>query len=223
QAHDHREPAGFRTDPVDEMAPGQPNDVLAGHQRPLNGENCTVILTDVVAFGAHKRTDTDRNIIREALHSMIQAAMQGFPGARLEDRGDGILIVIPPDVPPDVPTARAIDQLLRVLPQALDQHNSSYRNPAQFQLRLSVNVGPVTSDAMGVDGEALIVAARMVEAPALKEAFTGSTVRLGVIVSPFVYDTVVKHDQDRNYVASYSRVPVEVKESRTTAWMMLVG
>jgi hypothetical protein len=217
--HGHRDPAGFRADPVDGMATGERNDVPAGHQRSLNGENCTVILTDVVAFGAHRRIDTDRSIIREALHSMIQAAMQGFPDARLEDRGDGVLIVIPPDVP----TARTMDQLLRVLSRALDQHNSSHRNPAQFQLRLSVNVGPVTSDAMGVSGEALIVAARMVEAPALKEAFTGSTARLGVIVSPFVYDTVVKHDQDRDYVASYSQVPVEVKESRTTAWMMLVS
>ena len=69
----------------------------------------------------------------------------------------------------------------------------------------------------------MIFAARMVEAPALKEAFTGSTARLGVIVSPFVYDTVVRHDQDRDYVASYSQVRVEVKESSTTAWMMLVS
>jgi hypothetical protein len=217
--YDHRDSAGPGADPVDGMATGQPIDVPTGHQRSLNGENCTVILTDVVAFGAHKRTDTDRSIIRKALYSMIQAAMQGFPDARLEDRGDGVLIVIPPDVP----TARAMDQLLHVLPRALDQHNRSQRNPAQFQLRLSVNVGPVVSDAMGVSGEALIVAARLVEAPALKEAFTGSTARLGVIVSPFVYDTVVRHDQDQHYVASYSQVPVEVKESRTTAWMMLVG
>ena len=217
--NDHRDSAGFRADPFDGIATDQPKDVPTGHQRLLHGENCTVILTDVVAFGAHKRTDTDRSIIRKALYSMMQAAVQGFSDARLEDRGDGVLIVIPPDVP----TARALDQLFRVLPRELGQHNSSHRNPAQFQLRLSVNVGPVTSDSMGISGEALIVAARMVEAPALKEAFTGSTARLGVIVSPFVYDTVVRHDQDRDYVASYSQVRVEVKESITTAWMMLVS
>jgi CRP-like cAMP-binding protein len=217
--HHPRNPTGSRAAPVNGMAAGQPNGVPAGHQRSLNGENCTVILTDVVAFGARKRTDTDRSIIRETLYNMMKAGMQGFSGARLEDRGDGILIVIPPDVP----TTKAIDQLLRVLPRALDQHNSSQHNPAQFQLRLSVSVGPVASDAMGVTGEAIIAAARMVEAPAFKEAFTGSTVRLGVIVSPFVYDTVIRHDQDQDYVASYSPVPVEVKESRTTAWMMLIG
>lgn len=216
--YDHRDRAGSRTAPADGTATGQSNGVPARHQQSLKGENCTVILTDVVGFGAHKRTDTDRGIIRKALYSMIQAAMQGFPGARLEDRGDGVLIVIPPNVS----TARAMDQLLRVLPRALDQHNSSHRDPAQFQLRLSVNVGPVTSDGMGVAGEAIIVAARMVEAPAFKEAFAGTTACLGIIVSPFVFDTVVRHDQDQRYVASYSPVPVEVKESHTTAWMTLI-
>jgi TIR domain/Cyclic nucleotide-binding domain len=215
--YDHREPPGSYAAP-DGTATSQPYGGPAGDRQSLKGENCTVILTDVVAFGAHERTDTDRRIIRMANYSTIQTAMQGFPGARLEDRGDGVLIVIPPDVS----TARAMDQLLRVLPRALDRHNGSHHKPAQFQLRLSVNVGPVTSDGMGVAGEAIIFAARMVEAPAFKAAITGSTAGLGIIVSPFVYDTVIRHDQDQHYVASYSQVPVEVKESRTTAWMTLI-
>ena len=185
---------------------------------PLTGENCTVILTDVVAFSARMRTDGDRLTIRKSLSSMIQAAIHGYSGVRSEDRGDGILIVIPPEFP----TAKIMNQLLRVLPPALDQHNRSHRDPAQFQLRLSVNVGPVVSDDMGVSGEAIIVAARIVEAPAFKEAFIESTARLGIIVSPFVYDTVVRHDQDEDYVASYFPVPVRVKEYRATAWMMLM-
>ncbi len=189
-----------------------------GTDKLLTGENCTVILTDVVAFSAHKRTDADRLTIRKALSNIMHAAIGGYSGVRLEDRGDGILIVIPAEVP----TAKIMDQLLRVLPSGLDRHNSSHRSSAQFQLRLSVNVGPVVSDEMGVSGEAIIVAARIVEAPAFKEAFTGSTARLGIIVSPFVYDTVVRHDQDEAYVASYFPVPVEVKEYHATAWMMLM-
>jgi TIR domain/Cyclic nucleotide-binding domain len=207
-----------RAAPADGTATSQPNNAPARDQRPLTGENCTVIFTDVVAFGAHKRTNTDRMIIRNALHGIIQAAIQGFPGARFETRGDGDLIVIPPDVS----TARAMDQMLRVVPRALDQHNSSHPDSAQFQLRLSVDVGPVTSDGMGVDGEAIIVAARMVEALAFKRALAKSPACLGIIVSPFVYDTVVKHDQDRNYVASYSQVIVRVKEYRTAAWITLI-
>ena len=220
--NDQVDAVGFRGAPLDGaagMPASQASDVPAGHQPSLNGENCTVILTDVVAFGARKRTDEDRLIIRRTLSSMIRVATEGFSGIRSEDRGDGILLV----VPPGISTARTMAQLLRVIPPALDQHNSSHRNPAQIQLRLSVNVGPVVSDIMGVSGEAIIVAARLVEAPVFKEAFTGSTARLGVIVSPFVYDTVVRHDRDKDYVSRYLPVPVEVKESRTSAWMMLLS
>jgi hypothetical protein len=218
----HKNPAGYRTSPVDgtgEMSMARSAGTAAGGHPALNGENCTVVLTDVVGFGAIKRTDEDRLLIRRALSGMIEAVGEGFPGIRAEDRGDGILLV----VPPDIPTAQTMSQLLGVIPRALERHNSSHGDPAQIQLRLSVNVGPVVSDVMGVSGEAIIVAARMVEATAFKEAFTGSSARLGVIVSPFVYDSVVRHDQDKDYVARYCPVPIEVKEFATTAWMTLIS
>ena len=214
--HDNGDRANFRTGPG-RIATDQPDGFTAEHPQPLQGENCSVILTDVVAFGASMRTDRDRLIIREALSRMTNAALQGMPDAWSEDRGDGILTVIPPNVS----TAKALDRLIHELPRALDRHNSSQRSSARFQLRLAVNVGPVVSDTMGVSGEAIIVTARLVEAPDFKQALARSTANLGVIASPFVYETVIRHGQDPSYVASYSQVPVEVKESRTTAWMKL--
>ena len=215
--HDNGDRANFRTGPAGRIATDQPDGFTAEHPQPLQGENCSVILTDVVAFGASMRTDRDRLIIREALSRMTNAALQGMPDAWSEDRGDGILTVIPPNVS----TAKALDRLIHELPRALDRHNSSQRSSARFQLRLAVNVGPVVSDTMGVSGEAIIVTARLVEAPDFKQALARSTANLGVIASPFVYETVIRHGQDPSYVASYSQVPVEVKESRTTAWMKL--
>jgi hypothetical protein len=182
----------------------------------LTGENCTVFLTDVVEFGARTRTDSDRLLIREALFRMTQAAMKPIPDARSEDRGDGFLTVIPPPVS----TARVIDLVLKVFPAALEQHNSSQRESARFKLRLALNVGPVVSD-MGVSGEAIIVAARLLEARQFKDAITKSTASLGVIASPFVYETAIRHSTDPLEVASYTEVPVQVKESDTTAWMKL--
>jgi hypothetical protein len=202
-------------------APG--NNYPAGYSRkrrqPLNGENCTVFLTDVVDFGARSRTDSDRLLIREVLFKMTQAAMQDFPDAQSEDRGDGFLTV----VPPNASTARVLDQLLKEMPAALELHNSIQREAAQFKLRLAVNVGPVMSHMNGVSGEAIIVAARLVEAPNFKKALARSTARLGLIASPFVYETVVRHASDRREMASYAQVPVEVKETETTAWMKLFG
>ena len=217
-SHIHSGPTDF-TPPIDSTSTGQPIGTPSRYQQALRGENCTVVITDVVAFGARKRTAEDRLIIREALSDMTQAATQGLGGARAEDRGDGILIVIPPNVP----TTQALDQLLLALPDALHRHNNNQHNPAQIQLRLAIDVGPVVSDTMGVSGEALIAAARLVEAPAFKEAFVGSTACLGIIVSQFVYDTVIKQSRDQDYVTSYSKVAVEVKEFHTTAWMKLIN
>jgi hypothetical protein len=183
--------------------------------QPLNGENCTVFLTDVVGFGARTRTDTDRRLIRAGLFTMTRAALEDVEDVQLEDRGDGFLTV----VPPNVSTARVMDQLLSKLLAALELHNSTAHTPARFQLRLAVNVGPVVSDAAGVTGEAIIVAARLVEAPQFKRAVEGSSASLGVIASPFVYETVIRHSRNPDYTP----VPVEVKESNTTAWMKLFG
>jgi CRP-like cAMP-binding protein len=200
----------------------QPRDMHSAEysaKRPqrLNGENCTVFLTDVVDFGARTRTDGDRLLIREALFKMTQKAMRGFPDAQSEDRGDGFLTV----VPPNTSTARVLNQLMNEVPAALELHNGTQAEQARFKLRLAVNVGPVVSHMNGVSGEAIIVAARLVEAQDFKDALAGSTASLGVIASPFVYETVLRHGSDPHEVASYSQVPVEVKETDTTAWMKL--
>ena len=48
------------------------------------------------------------------------------------------------------------------------------------------------TDTMGVSGEAIIIAARLVEAPLLKEPAKGTAI-LGVIASTFIYESVLRH------------------------------
>ena len=93
----------------------------------LEGQNCTVVVTDVTAFGARSRSDEDRRAIRGALYNLMQTVLPA-PLARLEDRGDGFLAVIPPAVP----TAKVIGQLLEELPAALDLYNSTVADPPGF-------------------------------------------------------------------------------------------
>ena len=221
--HDNGGRDRFRAGPASSMAvTDQPGNDLAAehsqqHPQPFNGENCTVLLSDVVAFGARTRNDKDRRIIREALFGMTHLALRGIPDVWSEDRGDGLLTV----VPPSVSTGRVLDQVLKKLLTALEWHNFAQRDSARFQLRFAVNVGPVVSDTMGVSGEAIIVVARLVEASSFKQAIAKSTASLGVIASPFVYETVIRHGSNPSDVGAYSQVPVEVKESYTTAWIKL--
>jgi hypothetical protein len=79
----------------------------------------------------------------------------------------------------------------------------------------------VTSDAMGVNGEAIIIAARMLDAPIFKKAIATNAADLGVIASRFVYDTAIRHTLNPLDLAGYSQVLVEVKGLTIPAWMRL--
>lgn len=199
----------------------EPAEMLTGfrssYPRLLKGENCTVILSDVTGFGARTRTDEDRRVIREALFRITHVVLQELPHVwSWDDRGDGLLTV----VPPNVPTTKIIKHLHKELPAALEEHNRAYPESARIQLRVAINVGPVVTDAMGVSGEAIIIAARLVEAPLLKEAMDQARAALGVIASTFIYENVLRHAPG---LSGYSQVRVEVKESSTLAWMKLFG
>jgi hypothetical protein len=185
----------------------------------LTGENCTVLRTDVVAFGALNRNDRDRRIIRRASLEMMQASLGHLWDSCIsEDRGDGLLIV----VPPMVPTTRIMERLDRELPRELLLHNRTYSESVRIKLRVAANVGPVMGDLIGVSGEAIIRTARLNEAPVLKEAMASADASLGIIVSAFIYDTVIRHAAGLMDVDGYEEVEVNVKESHMSAWMRLV-
>jgi Cyclic nucleotide-binding domain len=188
-------------------------------QRMLAGENCTVLLTDVVGFGAHSRNDGDRRIIRRASLDMTRRSLGHVWEACIsEDRGDGLLIV----VPPRIPTTEVMERLHRELPGELRQHNRTYGNSVRIQLRVAVNVGPVMSDALGMSGEAIIRTARLLDAPVLKEVMASTGANLGIIASVFVYETVIRHAEGWTDPDKYEMVQVSVKESSMPAWMQLI-
>jgi CRP-like cAMP-binding protein len=197
----------------EDFAPQRP----PGRQEALSGENCTVMLFYVVEAD-QRRTTGDRLLIREALWRMTAEALQGIPGVWSFESGDGLLTV----VPPSIPTTEVMARILRELPGAIERHNSSHHASANFQLQLAVNVGPVFGDAGEVSGEAIDVASLLLEAPHFKQAIVDSSASLGIIISPFIYETFIRPGSDLNEVASYTQTPVEIRKSSTTAWMRVI-
>ncbi len=186
----------------------------------LYGENCTIVLSDVAAFGALTRNDDDRLIIRKELLAMTYAALPGdlWDACRCEDRGDGLLLV----APPSIPTTKVVECVLAALPGALRRHNRTYGPAARIQLRLAVDVGPVVSDPLGVSGEAIIRTARLLDAQELKKGVAEKDANLGVIVSSFVYDNAIRQCGGSVDPADYRKVHVQVKETSAFAWMQLI-
>lgn len=183
------------------------------------GQNCTVLLTDVVGFGALNRTDHDRAIIRREGLEMMQASLgRWWDGCISQDRGDGLLIV----APPAIPTADVITCVNDELPRRLRLHNRTYSTSARIHLRVAAHVGPIIGDPLGLSGATIIRTARMVEAPVLKEAMSETGAGLGIMVSEFVHEIAIAHAADFIDAGEYKRVEVANKEFVGAAWMRLV-
>jgi CRP-like cAMP-binding protein len=183
------------------------------------GENCTVLLTDVVGFGALNRTDHDRRIIRREGLEMMQASLGPLWEACIsQDRGDGLLIV----APPPIPTAEVIECINDELPRRLRLHNRTYSVSARIHLRVAAHVGPIIGDLLGLSGGTIIRTARLVEAPVLKEAMTTTGAGLGFMVSEFVHEIAIAAAGDFIDAVEYKRVEVSNKEFIGSAWMRLV-
>ena len=190
----------------------------------LTGQLCPIVLTDIIGFSAQLRSDEDRLTLRRTMYDMLQRA---FEAARLpwrdlhrEDRGDGTLIVIPPDTPATAVTAQALGHLAA----ALRQHNQSASDALRMQLRVALHAGPVIRDAQGVTGNAINQTARLVQARTLRKHLNETQADLGVIVSAYIYDNVIRqHDGPPMAAADYRKVRFRVKESALTAWIHLTG
>lgn len=196
----------------------------SGPAARLTGQLCPIMLTDITAFSAHRRSDEDRLALRRTMYDMLQRA---FEAARLpwrdlhkEDRGDGTLIVIPPDTPATAVAAQALGHLAA----ALGQHNQSASDALRMQLRVALHAGPVIRDAQGVTGNAINQTARLVQARPLQKRLNETQADLGVIVSAYIYDNVIwQHDGQPMAAADYRKIRFRVKESALTAWIHLTG
>jgi hypothetical protein len=185
-----------------------------------SGQNCTIVLVDVANFSASTRSDRDRRRIRAVLYQIAQSLFDN-PDRRhdyhCEDRGDGILLIVPPRVPTNSIVNRILDNMVTLL----RQHNSTAEAATRIQLRVALDVGPVVSDAHGVDGLAIIYAARLLDAPVLKRHLAETGADLGFITSAFVYGTIIRPNPGPVDPTVYQQLKCRVKRQALNAWMYI--
>ncbi|TDC81972.1 tetratricopeptide repeat protein [Actinomadura sp. 7K507] len=175
---------------------------------------------DVQGYGG--RTNPDQLTVRRGLFEALSEALagSGVPEVSFEseDRGDGALIIVHPDVPKE----RLAGPFPPKLAAALERHNGSAPPGARIKIRVALHAGEVLYDAHGVTGSAIVTACRLLDADPLKDALRDSPGAVGLIASDWFYQEVVRQcptcDAD-----TYRPVAVSVKETHTRGWIRLVG
>lgn len=178
----------------------------------------TIVVVDVEGFGAPSRNNRHQVAVRDGLYRALVGAFEkadiDWSRCRHEDRGDGVLILAPPDLPKSL----FAEFLPGALVEALRDHNSRHPDEERIRLRMALNAGDVTEDENGVSGTAVNLTFRLVETPRLKTALKESKGLLAVISSGYFYDDVMRHSPPCD-LATFQRVHVVVKETDTYAWI----
>jgi CRP-like cAMP-binding protein/tetratricopeptide (TPR) repeat protein len=185
--------------------------------------NCSIVFTDVAGFSDPVRNDGDRDVVRAAMYEILRSCFDaaGVPwaGCYREDRGDGAVIV----VPPTISTQRLVDPLLAELAGRLRQYNRRASEVVRIQLRVALHVGPVGRDSEGLTGQAVIAAARIVDAPVIKARLAAEQADLIFAASDYVYDHVVRNCGGQVDPVTFEHMECQVKETHVSAWAYLAG
>ncbi|CAM3396469.1 PD40 domain-containing protein [Kibdelosporangium persicum] len=174
----------------------------------------TVLVVDVEKFSDRKNAE-QRNVRNAVYAALAHALGSHWSACHREDRGDGVFILAPADVPKQLFVERMPGRLV----EALTRHNEGHVTGEQIRLRMAVHAGEVLLDAHGATGVAINHTFRLLDASPLKDALAGSVGVLAVITSDWFFREVVWHsaaDETR-----YRPKHIRVKETDALGWICL--
>ena len=96
----------------------------------------TIVVVDVEGFGDQRRTNRDQVTIRDGLYRAMREAFGragiAWDDCGHEDRGDGVFVLVPAEVPKGL----LAESLPSALVTALHAHNDTHSGPEQIRLSL---------------------------------------------------------------------------------------
>ena len=204
----------------------------AGHAQPApagsrppdaHGQFCGLFAVDVAGFTNPCRDEHVQLYVREKMYRILECAFDGagilWSSCRHEDRGDGVLVVVPPVTPVDGladPLPERLCGLIRV-------HNRLSSEDARIQLRAAAHVGRVYHDGHGFAGDAASHLFRLLDAPRLKQLLAAADSDLAFIASEDFYRTVICRHPTLVDPAAFQRVAVDLKHATAAGWAQLLG
>ena len=187
------------------------------------GHLCGLFAVDIAEFNGLRRDDDIQIYVHKSLYEMLQAAFDRsdvpwFSCAH-EDRGDGVLVI----VPPMIPVAGLVDPIPERLRRLIRRHNRVSCEAARIQLRVAAHIGPVHNDGHGFVGRDVNLLCRLLDARSLKRTLAQSGAEVAFITSGYVYENVIRRYPSLVDPALFQPLSVRVKETRTHAWAYVLG
>jgi tetratricopeptide (TPR) repeat protein len=181
-----------------------------------------ILIVDVEKFGDPARTNAHQLAVRDGMYKALQEAFArtgiGWADCEVEDRGDGILVL----VPPAVPKSWLVVSVPARLTELLARHNDACPAQAQIRLRMALHAGEVHRDEHGFVGSSINRAFRLIESPASRTALRQSSGVVALIVSDWFYEEVVRHHPGAA-PSRFEGVRVVMKETEMAAWVRVLG
>jgi hypothetical protein len=188
---------------------------------PSGGQLCTLFAADIAGFTAPERDDDIRLYLHEELYALLEKAFDGsgIPWNRCcrEDRGDGVLTVMPPGTA----CRNIIDPLPERLRGLIRRHNHVSCDAAAIQLRTAAHIGPVDHDGHGFIGSDINLLFRMLNARPFKRVLASSSAELALIISDYLYRNVVCRYPSLITPDAFQTVRFQDQHTSTQAWTYL--
>lgn len=126
-----------------------------------------ILVLDVENFST--RPDPVQRSLRAAMYDVVHSAFEaaGVPAGEIvwEDRGDGILMLVPPTVAP----VRLAGPFVRALDDALREQAAFHSAAHALRIRPALRQGLAERDGLGWSGDAINTAFRLVDARPLRD------------------------------------------------------
>ncbi|WP_329133193.1 hypothetical protein OG552_15240 [Streptomyces sp. NBC_01476] len=182
-----------------------------------------VLVLDMESFST--RTDPIQRSLRDAMYEVVDGAFAqaGIDRAEVvtEDRGDGILMLVPPTISP----VRLAGPLVRALDDGLREKAQVFNAAHSLRMRLALHQGLAVRDLRGWSGDAVNTASRLVDAQPLRDTLRAAdSAHLAFIVSDQVYDGVIRHAHRGIDPAAYLPLRFTTKHGEVVrSWVTVPG
>ncbi len=185
-------------------------------------EHRTIVTVDIADFSNNQRMAIHQTEVRDGLYGVVKRAFDSvgidYDRCYSEDRGDGMLIL----VPATFPKSELADKLPERLLSEIRRFNSTRVAEARMKLRVAVHAGDIRKDDHGWIGLPVIVAFRILDAHDAKVALRHSDGLLAMIASDHFYTEVILQDPGTAPEA-YRQIEVLIKSFKGHAWLRLHG